>query len=136
MPRQKKPVEVKKPKWKIPFSAEDGRLLVGRYEWNGSQRYNYKTGKYETLDIVWKEADYEFDAVLEFQNFYRGSSTHHIQFRDINTNEEYTMFSSDFFDMIKLITMHNGIVKGRFGFAKKGNSYCVQFRKQQKEEDQ
>lgn len=126
----------KKPTWKIPFSMADGKLLVSRYEWGNNQIWNFQTQKYEKLEILWREHDYEFDAVLEFVSFYTGSSTHHIKFRDINTNETFTMFSSDFFSMIKEVTMSNGIVKGRWGFSKKGNSYCIQFRSFKKKEEE
>jgi len=136
MPRIAKPKQPKKPSWKIPISKKDGTLLLDHGAYS-TRQWNHVTRQYEQLqrdDILWREPDYQFDAILEFVNFWHGSSTHHINFRDIITNEKYTMFSSDFFDMVKAVTMHNGIVKGRFGFAKKGNSYCIQFRSKQAEE--
>ena len=126
MPRQTKPKEAKKRSWKIPFSAKDGRL-ISRY--SNTEYWNVITGLPEKEEIIWRESDYEFDAILQFKWISRGASADHIHFHDIITRESYMMFSSDFFDMLQQVTMSNGVVNGHWGFAKKGNSYCIQFKK-------
>lgn len=73
-----------------------------------------------------RPADTEFEATLKFKNI-KHYSTSGIQFIFTDSDgSEYEMLKSDFEDAVPY--MINGILKGRFGFAKKGYAIGIVFK--------
>lgn len=68
--------------------------------------------------------NYEFDATLRYENYYRyrGISSVSFMFLD-ELNNRYSVFLSDFTDMLPYMT--GGVVKGKFTFVKKGANYGI-----------
>lgn len=115
----------KKPTWRVPFDSKTGNMLSGKWD---SRRWNYSTNKYEdNTDVIYVDNDYTFEATLEIMSSYGGGSTEHYSLSDVDTHACYVMFSGEFMEMLKASTIYNGVVRAKWGFAKKGTSICLTF---------
>ena len=93
--------------------------------------YNISTRSYlyeQKEDVTWKDADYEFDATLIIV-----SGSYHIYLGNIKTRERYMMFATDWFKMVQEVVIDKGVIRARWGFAKKGPMCCIQYRGPTKE---
>ena len=71
-------------------------------------------------NIEWKE-NFQFQATLVYEGYRKGRSSIAFRFHDLKTNINYSMFISDFDDIVGYLT--NGTLTGIFTFIKKGANY-------------
>jgi hypothetical protein len=90
--------------YKIPFDS-NGEMLSWAPGWG---------------QVEWKD-NYEWEDNLEYESFGRGRSAVHIYFRSLITGKKYTMFMTDFHDVVK--DMVTGRISGTFTFQKRGANY-------------
>jgi hypothetical protein len=93
-----------KASYKIPFNS-NGDMCTYASTWD---------------KVEWKD-NCEWEDNLEYESFGRGRSAVHIYFRSLITGNKYTMFMTDFHDIIK--DMVTGRVSGTFTFQKRGANY-------------
>ena len=89
---------------------KDGDLVIRPTSWNMAQYI--------------KEDNKIFSDVLEYTGYISagaGGNTH-MQFKSLNSKRLYSMFMSDFDDVLQNKKMKDNIVIGDFYFCKKGNS--------------
>lgn len=95
-----------KKKYQIPFD-ENGDLI------------NYPES---FMNPVFKD-NFEFGDTLEYVDYSRGRSAAYFNFVSLNTNRKYTMFMTDFNDIVHLL--EKGRITGTFTFQKRGMNYGV-----------
>jgi len=79
---------------------------------------------YPSTHTVWKE-NFEFDATLTFDGFYRGRSAAGTTFINKQTGLSYSMFLKDFDEVIRKGIFNGGLIIGRFTFQKRGKNYGI-----------
>lgn len=102
-----------KPTWKL-LMGEDGNVAY----WDGGARFAETYG-YKYVD------NFEWDDILEYENFGRGTSAAHLYFKSTLTGKSYQMFLKDFENIVKRLV--DGKVSGKWTFCKRGQNYGVKF---------
>lgn len=105
-----------KKEWKAPFT-KDGSLL------------HYCDSYYNQNEIIWKDSNYTFDAVLEFNGYQRGRSAAYFMFKHKETGATYSMFLTDMDDLLKHSIIAMGMIGSRWGVVKRGSNYGIQARR-------
>ena len=95
---------MKKSTWKLHY-------LNGKVRWYSGDKYDE-----ERDNFVW-------DDKLEYDGYGRGCSSCVIFFKSLNDRKEYTMFMTDFNDIVDLL--NKGCIEGQFTFCKRGMNYGI-----------
>ena len=106
-------------KWQVPMRKNfdfSRKCDCVHYIYHSEHTYTYYAGG---LNLV---PNYEFDATLRYENYYRGGSSVSFMLID-DANNRYSVFLSDFTDMLPHMT--GGVIKGKFTFVKKGTNYGI-----------
>ena len=75
-------------------------------------------------EVEWID-NYVFTTTMTIGDYGRGRSSISIYMRDEN-GKEYTMFISDFMEVVTIKGIENGKFSGEFTFCKKGQNYGLQ----------
>ena len=67
--------------------------------------------------------NYEFADALEYKTYHRGRSAAYFEFQSITTGKKFTMFMTDFNDIVPRLV--KGMISGTFTFTKRGQNYGV-----------
>lgn len=102
-------------KGKIPFDG--GSLMHYATNWYDGKNTTYDSG------IKWRD-NFEWCASLQFLRFERGRSAAYAVFRD-KANKEYPMFLTYFEEVLELLDIEHGHVKGNWTFYKRGMNYSI-----------
>lgn len=110
-----------KPPIKVPFSGISGdQQHYPSNEWDLNAR---EEGKWKTVPYV-EVQNYEFDDCLTLVDFARGRSAAYFHWEG-SDGRRYTMFMTDFVDLVKSSVIIKGSVKGRWTFCKRGANFGV-----------
>jgi hypothetical protein len=96
----------KRTSYQIPFDKDGNQLSFPGYTFH-----------------EWRD-NYEFDATLTYETYGRGRSSVTFYWKD-DDGHRYTMFVSDFDDILNSVGLHGKKVTGRWTFVKKGQDYGV-----------
>lgn len=106
-------------KWQVPLRKHfdfNMKHSCVHYLYDSEHTY-YDSG----LNLV---PNYEFDATLRYEDYYRGRSSVSFMLVD-EANNRYSVFLSDFTEMLP--HMVGGVIKGKFTFVKKGANYGIKY---------
>ena len=101
---------MKKGDYQIPFDSNGDMLTYAGH------------GMMHGTTVTWKD-NFQWDDNLEYESYGKGMSAIHIYFRSLVSGKKYTMFMTDFHDIIK--DMVTGRLSGTFTFQKRGMNFGV-----------
>lgn len=107
---------------KIPFDPfTDNPMYYPTRVWSYVDE-GEDTERTERKDPVWKD-NCIWNDELKYDSYYRGRSAAGMSFRSLRFGRIYTVFMTDFDDMVYL--MKYGVIIGDFTFCKRGSNYGV-----------
>ena len=110
-------------KFDVCFFASNGDLneyyekkpVPGSYDLRRSDYYD---------KLIW-EPNHIFSDLLKYENCYSTNGSAHFIFKSQKNNRRYSMFLSDFNDVMKAGLINGIILQGEFTFCKKGGSQGI-----------
>ena len=102
-----------KPTWKL-LMKDDGTVS----EYDGGAYYAKNHG-YKYVD------NFEWEDILEYETYGRGTSAAHLYFKSTITGKSYQMFLKDFGNISKRLV--DGKVSGKWTFCKRGQNYGIKY---------
>lgn len=95
-------------------------MAKGNYQIPFDKNGNQMSYGDEWFSPTWKD-NYEFKDRLEYYGYGRGRSSITMDFKSTTDGKRYSMFISDFDDIV--CDLENGIIEGKFTFVKKGRNF-------------
>lgn len=80
--------------------------------------------RYDRIGPEWRP-NYTFPATMRFTGMTRGRSAARFCITDVESGVEYEMFMSEALDLLKTLTMKDGIIEGWWTFCKRGANYGI-----------
>lgn len=109
----------KKGDYRIPYNPETGDIYDYAQFKEGDALPPYYQDKYAWMD------NHEFEDTMQFTSYYRGRSAAGLCLKSLATGVCYSMFMTDFNDVLASCNILKGVVSGTWTFCKRGQNYGI-----------